>query len=70
MARSEATTEVCHPALREARRPRIRDTVGVGELVRQFESGVMIRELAAQYAISESSVKRLLRARGVSRRCL
>ena len=57
----------CHLALRAARQPHIRDTVDVDELVRGFASGATIKELAARYAISESSVKRLLRGRGARR---
>jgi hypothetical protein len=56
-----------HVALREARRPCVRDTVDVGELVRQFVAGSLIKDLAAGYAISESSVKRILRASGARR---
>jgi len=50
-----------HPA------SRIRDVVDVDELVLQFTHGVMIKELARELAISESSVKRLLRTQGARR---
>jgi hypothetical protein len=50
-------------ALRPARQVRIRDRVDVDELVSRFVGGEMIKELALDYAISESSVKRLLRSR-------
>jgi Mor family transcriptional regulator len=36
-------------------------------LVALFKAGAIIKNLARQYAVSESSVKRLLRARGAKR---
>ena len=54
-------------ALHEASKPRIQHVVDVDELVRCFRRGRKIKELAIDYAISESSVKRLLRER-VARR--
>jgi Mor family transcriptional regulator len=51
-----------HMALHRSRRPCIRDTLDVDELVSRFESGMMIKELAHGYSISQSSVKRLLRS--------
>jgi hypothetical protein len=57
-----------HVALRDARRPSIRDTLDVEEMAQRFVGGSSIKELALAYAISESSVKRLLRARGARRR--
>jgi DNA-binding CsgD family transcriptional regulator len=41
--------------------------VDVEELAARFADGDMIKELARQHSISESSVKRLLRATGVRR---
>jgi len=67
MARPPQEDTASHPALRDPRQPRIRDAVDVDELVRLFMSGVMIKELAVSYGISESSVKRVLRARGARR---
>jgi DNA-binding transcriptional regulator LsrR (DeoR family) len=46
---------------------RIRDKVDVDQLVGHFADGATIKELAASYGISESSVKRLLRACGARR---
>jgi DNA-directed RNA polymerase specialized sigma24 family protein len=40
---------------------------GLSELVSAFRHGATIRELAERYGISESSVKRRLRAQGVGR---
>jgi hypothetical protein len=57
-----------HAALRDARQPCIRDAVDVDELASQFTAGAMIKDLAARYAISESTVKRLLRGCGARRR--
>ena len=62
LSRSEPCGEVCSPALRGERQVRIRDRVDVGELVRRFANEATIKELAASYGISESSVKRLVRA--------
>ncbi len=57
-----------HQALCGARQPRIRDRVDMDEMVRKFANGAMIKDLAESYAIGESSVKRILRSRGVGRR--
>lgn len=59
--------EVAEQALREPIRPHIRDMVDVDELVKRYLRGRMIRRLAVENTISESTVKRLLRARGVHR---
>jgi uncharacterized protein (DUF433 family) len=48
--------------MRGARAPHIRDVVDVDELVQRFRHGATIRQLTQEYAISKSSVKRLLRA--------
>jgi hypothetical protein len=51
-------------ALRQPRQVRVRDQLGadgIAELRRDFEAGVTREALAAQYGISLSSVKRLLR---------
>jgi Mor family transcriptional regulator len=42
--------------------------VDIGDMARRFANGAMIKELAATYSISGSSVKRLLRAQGVRKR--
>jgi hypothetical protein len=58
---------VYHAAMHESRLGRISARVDVEELVRCFADGAMIKELAAKHAISESTVKRLLRSRGTRR---
>ena len=68
LGRSETAGGSCSRALRGSRLPRIRDRLDVDRMMAQFDAGVMIKELAACYGISESSVKRLLRSAGVSRR--
>jgi hypothetical protein len=67
MVRPLVAPQACHQALRVARQPCIRDRVDVEELAARFADGDMIKELARQHSISESSVKRLLRATGVRR---
>jgi hypothetical protein len=67
LSRSEPCGEACNPALRGERHVRIRDKVDVDQLVGHFADGATIKELAASYGISESSVKRLLRACGARR---
>ena len=62
LSRSEPCGEACSVALRGERQVRIRDRVEVGELAIRIANGAMIKELALSYGISESSVKRLLRA--------
>ena len=57
-----ASQTACHQAFREARQLRIREVVDAEELARQFTIGTTIKELAVRHSISESSVKRLLRA--------
>lgn len=54
-------------ALRPARQLCIRDRVDVDELAREFVGGVVITELARRHAISQSSVKRLLRENSARR---
>jgi hypothetical protein len=49
---------------------RVTDRLGEAELCRltsEFRAGATKRELAEQYAMSESTVKRILRKRGVRR---
>lgn len=60
--------EPTHQALHAPARPRIRDVVDVDELARFFREGRMIKELAREYTISESSVNRILRVHGARRR--
>jgi hypothetical protein len=40
----------------------------LAEMVASFQFGTTVRELAVLYSMGESSVKRVLRQRGVSRR--
>jgi hypothetical protein len=63
LSRSEPCGGADHPALRTLRQVVIRDKVDMDELAWQFVHGMRIKDLAASYAISESSVKRLLRSR-------
>lgn len=44
------------------------DEAELRTLVVNFQAGLSIMQLAAQYGISRSSIKRLLKAEGVSRR--
>ena len=67
MGHPTAARDAVSPALRGPRLRRIRETVDVDELVSQFRAGRMIKELAEQYGISRSSLKRLLRESGVRR---
>lgn len=67
LRRPAPADDACHPALSPARQVRIRDRLDVEELVRRFANGAMIKELAQEYSISESSVKRLLREQGAKR---
>jgi hypothetical protein len=68
LSRSEPCGEACSPALRGQRRVPISAKVDIGDMARRFANGAMIKELAATYSISGSSVKRLLRAQGVRKR--
>jgi len=43
---------------------------GVRRLASEFRAGVTTRELAERYAMSQSTVKRILRKRGVRRNAL
>jgi hypothetical protein len=63
-----APAEVARQALSGPRRALIRDVVDIDELLQQFADGMMIKDLVAKHAISESSVKRLLRVAGARRR--
>jgi histone H3/H4 len=64
----QGTDDAVEVAKHAARRPPIRESVDAEELVQQFRAGRMIKELVADYSISESSVKRLLRSHGAGRR--
>jgi len=66
--RASRPPSTCHDALHEARRPCIADRVDVDVLVNHFLNGSIIKDLAGEYEISESSVKRLLRASGTRKR--
>jgi hypothetical protein len=68
LSRSGPAKEVHDPALHGPRRPCTREVVDVDKLVQRFVAGEIIKNLAKEYATSESSVKRLLRARQVRRR--
>lgn len=67
LCRPQPTGEAFHPALRPVRQRRIRDRINEDEVAREFVDGAMIKVLGARYHISESSVKRLLRQRGITR---
>jgi low affinity Fe/Cu permease len=68
LARPREAQPACHVALREARRQRIRDVLDPVELAQQHRTGMTIKQLAAAHTISESSVKRMLRAGRAKRR--
>jgi hypothetical protein len=55
-------------AVRDVRLAEIRSAVDEDELVRRFLAGTTLNALVDQYAISLSSVKRLLRRHGARRR--
>ena len=54
-------------ALSGSRQLQIKDRIDADELIRRFKHGVTISVLCAQFTISESSVKRLLRSHGARR---
>lgn len=64
LSRPQPPGDTCNSALCGERQVRIRDRVDIAELARRFANGATIKELAAGFSVSESSVKRLLRQRG------
>jgi len=51
-----------HAARSGPRQPQIKDRVDARQAAHRFVCGTTIRELATEYKVSESSMKRLLRA--------